>query len=284
MFQPQKVPFVKMQGLGNDFVIIDERHINYAFSHEDRVHIADRRIGVGCDQLIFLRQPMLEKADIYIDMYSQDGTPLEACGNGTRCVAQWLGKPQAVIQTVRGLLDVTLAPDGMVTVNMGRMTTDWRDIPLAQSCEWDEIPDLNIGYDLPQGYAVSIGNPHIVFIVDDVMSIPLEEVGPKIEYHPFFPNRIFAEFVQIIDENHARMRVWERGVGVTKACGSGACATAYVLTTKTFIPHSTITIQMDGGDLQIENTSQGMMMRGPAEFVFEGEYFKKGAQEKRKTA
>ena len=284
MFTGQKIPFTKMQGLGNDFVIIDNRQGLYHFTLEERQRISDRCTGIGCDQLIFIQQPTASDADIYMDMYNTDGTPLEACGNATRCVTKWMGQPHLRIQTVATILDCLLCEDGIVTANMGKISTDWKAMPMAEDYPWDALPDFGDG--LPQGYVASIGNPHLVFVVDDVMAVDLEGLGKKLEHHSLFPNRINVEFVQVIDDKTARMRVWERGVGVTRACGSGATATGFVLTQKQFVPSSSVTIQMDGGRLEITNTPEGMLMTGPATFVFEGEYDYTEAAEinKRKTA
>ena len=278
----EKIPFIKMNGLGNDFVIIDARKTPCHFDLEDRRLIADRYRGVGCDQLIFVEPPRDPEADIFMDMYNTDGSPLHTCGNATRCVAHWSGKEQVVLETAAGLFRCKRLANDEITVEMIRPILDWQRIPLAQPYAWDEIPDL--GYDLPKGYVVSVGNPHIVFVVEDINRINLEEIGPMIEHHPLFPERINVEFVQILSPNEVRMRVWERGVGVTQACGSGASATGFVVIEKGFVPGTDVTVKMDGGDLSITYKDGVIHMTGPVSYNFEGEYYLRRQNAKKITA
>lgn len=263
--------FKKMHGLGNDFVIIDARTQSVTLSPEQISHICDRNRGVGCDLLTVLHDS--EGADILAKFYNADGSESSACGNATRCVADIVmkesGKGDCTIETGNGVLPAEYAPNGMVTVDMGAPKTAWEDIPLAEARD-----TLDLGFKgvyVTGGVAVNMGNPHCVFFVDKLADIPVEEIGPKIENDPLFPERTNVEFVQVISETKMRQRTWERGVGVTLACGSGACAVA-VAGVRTVQTNRKVEIELDGGTMYLEyRESDGhVLMTGPIAYVFEG--------------
>ena len=257
-------PFHKMHGLGNDFVVIDAR-VHALNMTKARAHaIADRHMGIGCDQLILL-QPS-EIADVKMRIFNADGTEVEACGNATRCVALLLDKP-ARIETLGGILE-TLPQMQSATVLLNPPAFDWEFIPLAMPMDTSDMP---VGWEqLERPMAVNVGNPHAVFFVDDCDSIELERLGPIIENDPLFPERINVNVATVVAANHVQLRVWERGVGLTKACGTGACATA-VAAIRSGRAKSPLTVSLPGGDLTIIWVEGGPIeMSGPATHVFTG--------------
>jgi len=265
------VTFRKMHGLGNDFVVLDARSAPLPLSRAQAAAIADRHTGVGCDQLIVMEPPEDRLADVFMRIRNTDGSEAEACGNATRCVASLVmaenGNGHAVVQTVAGLLDAE-AHDGQVTVDMGPANLDWRDIPVS-----DAIDTLHLGIEqglLVDPVGVNIGNPHAVFMVEDAEAIPLQQLGPQIEKHAMFPEFTNVEAVQVITRDKVRMRVWERGVGITRACGSGACA-ALVATARRGLTERKATVVLDGGPLVIEWLPDGhVTMTGPVATSFTG--------------
>ncbi|MCP5366188.1 MAG: diaminopimelate epimerase [Hyphomicrobiales bacterium] len=265
------VTFRKMHGLGNDFVVLDARAAPLPLSAAQAAAIADRRTGVGCDQLIVLEPPRDSLADVFMRIRNTDGSEAEACGNATRCVASLLmaetGHGHAVVQTVAGLLDAE-AHGEQVTVDMGPARLDWRDIPVS-----DAIDTLHLGIEagpLKDPVGVNMGNPHAVFMVDDAAAVALEVYGPQVERHPLFPEFTNVEAVQVLAPDRIRMRVWERGVGVTRACGSGACA-ALVATARRGLTGRRATVVLDGGPLVIEWLPDGhVTMTGPVSTSFTG--------------
>lgn len=268
----RKIEFQKMHGLGNDFVILDNRDRNL---HLDPGHIrwlADRRRGIGCDQLILLHPPRETQSDLFMQIYNPDGSEAEACGNATRCVASLLfdqGKDHALIETIAGTLDAERS-DGMIAVDMGPVKMDWREIPLSQSCDTNHLP-LVMG-SLKDGVAVNIGNPHAVFFVENADSVPLAELGPKLEHHPLFPNRANIEIVTVINPRRLRLRVWERGAGITQACGSGACAGA-IAAHRRGLAERKVEVELDGGMLAIEWMKDNhVKMSGPVAHSFSGQF------------
>lgn len=263
--------FKKMHGLGNDFVIV--RAENGDFQPEDVRRIADRRRGVGCDQFIVMEPPVSRQADVFMRIYNPDGSQAQACGNGTRCVADlWMrdnGAESCVIETVAGLLPCQRAGEGMVTADMGKPRLGWRDIPLAE-----ERDTLHLGVGggaLHDPVAVNVGNPHAVFFVADVERTDVEGLGPQVENNVLFPERTNVEFAQILSPESIRVRVWERGTGVTQACGSGACA-VIVAAVRRGLSGRTAEIILDGGSLFLEWREEDghVLMTGPAACVFEG--------------
>ncbi len=269
------IPFTKMHGLGNDFVVIDTRKAEGTgpLSLARMRRIADRRLGIGCDQVIILGIPRTGNADAFMSMFNADGGEISACGNATRCVARLLmeetGRDTATIQTRADLLLATRTVDGLITVDMGEPRQDWAEIPLAEPAD---TLSLNITFGpLSKPVAVSMGNPHAVFFVPHVDEIDLAELGPLIEHHPLFPERTNVEIVECLDQSRLRMRVWERGTGITSACGTGACAALVAAVRRGLIPGRQAEVVLDGGSLFIEVLENGrVMMTGPATKVATG--------------
>jgi len=264
--------FVKMHGLGNDFVILDARASALALTPAAVRAIADRRRGIGCDQLIVIEAARGNTSDAWMTIYNPDGSESGACGNATRCVA-WLlmgqnGSDRVVIETRAGLLDAEARGDKMVAVDMGPARLDWRELPLAEA-----VDTLHLGIaagPLADPVGVSMGNPHAVFFVDDVAAIDLEAVGPGLEHHPLFPERTNVEIVQVLGPQTLRMRVWERGAGITQACGTGACATL-VAAARRGLTGRKAEVVLDGGSLVIEwLPDDHVLMTGPVALAFSG--------------
>jgi diaminopimelate epimerase len=261
--------FHKMHSLGNDFVIIDRRSDQLPLSSAQIRMIADRRRGVGCDQLLALEPS--ERADLFMRVYNPDGSEAEACGNGTRCVARMImeqhGTSRARIETRADVLLVSAGVQGY-TVDMGRPRFAWHEIPLAQPMDTLAL-DLALG-PLARPVALSMGNPHAVFLVDDVESIPLEQLGPALEHHPLFPQRANIGVAEVRDSHTIRLRVWERGAGLTAACGSGACA-ALVAAARRGLTERSADLLLDGGRLRIVwNQADRVLMTGPATHSYSG--------------
>jgi len=270
-------PFTKMHGLGNDFVVVDARREPFVPDVAQARAIADRRKGVGYDQLIVIEAPSHEGAaagaQAFMRIRNADGGEVEACGNATRCVAALLfeetGRDRATIETLGGVLECRPAASGGVTVDMGMARTEWRQIPLAR-----EADTLHCGIemdDLTDPVCTNIGNPHATFFVPDAESIALETLGPALEHHEMFPERANIGVAQLAGENELRLRVWERGVGITRACGTGACAAA-VAAARRQITGRKVTVRLDGGPLEIEWREDGhVLMIGPVATAFTGE-------------
>lgn len=271
------VPFLKMHGLGNDFVVLDARAHGLAVTAAAARAIGDRRTGIGFDQLLVMERPR-SGGDVRMRIWNPDGSEVESCGNGTRCVASLvmdeLHEKQVVLETLGGTLLATAATGGRVTVDMGEPRLDWSEIPLAEAMDTKRI-DLKIGpIDAPIYWgptAVNMGNPHAVFFVEDAGKVQLERVGPLAENHPVFPERANISFAQVIDRGHAKLRVWERGAGATLACGTAACATL-VAGVRLNKLDRIAAIDLPGGTLTIEwRESDGhVLMTGPVETSFEG--------------
>ena len=266
------LPFLKMNGLGNDFVIVAADAEPFE-PHVARVQsIADRARGPGCDQLIAITRST--RADAGMRIWNADGGEVEACGNATRCVA-WLmmeaqGADQVSIETPAGVLEARRAGDHQITIDMGEPGLGWRDIPLAWEMDTREI-HLQIASHLRAPSCVSMGNPHVVFFVDDAEIAPVTDVGPIIERHWLFPRRANVGFAEIKAADHIRLRVWERGVGLTRACGTGACA-ALVAAHRRGLAGRKATLEMDGGLLEIEwrESDNHVLMTGPVAVEFSG--------------
>jgi diaminopimelate epimerase len=266
-------PFMKMHGLGNDFVVLDGRAHPMRIDPERARAISDRRLGVGCDQLIVVHPPRDPGAEAFMQILNADGDEVEACGNASRCVADLLmresGRDGAVIETVYGLLPAERVEGGLVAVDMGLARARWDEIPLAGETDTDHV-DIEVG-PFSDGCAVNIGNPHIVFFVDDMDLIAFEDYGPLVEKHPLCPRRVNVEAVQVLARDRLRMRVWERGVGVTRACGSGACA-SLVAAARRGLSERKAEVILDGGPLVIEWLENGhVRMAGPVALSFTGE-------------
>jgi diaminopimelate epimerase len=257
--------FHKMHGLGNDFVIIDSRVHAVDMPPARARAIADRKTGIGCDQLILLEPS--DTADFRMRIFNADGGEVEACGNATRAVAMLLGGKNT-IETLGGTLHGEAIGDG-ATVMLEKPSFDWDAIPLAYAMDTNAMP---VGWEvLERPMAVNVGNPHVIFFVHDADAIDLERLGPLIEHDALFPERVNVNVAQITGSNQIKLRVWERGVGITRACGTGACATA-ITAIKAGLVTSPVTVSLLGGNLKIAwQTGAGIEMSGPATHVFTGE-------------
>jgi diaminopimelate epimerase len=276
--QSPKVPFLKMHGLGNDFVILDGRTTPLALSLERRQIIAHRQLGVGCDQLIVLEPPSDREADVFMRIYNPDGSEAGACGNATRCVASLVmdeaKTDQVTVQTISGLLEsqrVGVGANGLpvISVDMGPAKLDWRDIPVREPCDTKRMP-VSIG-PLRDPVGTNMGNPHATFFVADAMSHELDPAAAELERHPFFPERVNVGLAQMIGENRLRLRVYERGTGFTLACGSGACA-AGVAAARLELAGRKVEVVVEHGTLIVEWMRDGRVsMTGGTALSYKGE-------------
>jgi diaminopimelate epimerase len=268
----EKISFKKMHGLGNDFVIIDNREQQLELSRMNVCAIANRHTGIGCDQLIIVEKPQDKQADAFMRIFNSNGSEVEACGNATRCVASILmaesGYDQAIIETLAGLLDAHTAEGGLISVDMGQAKIDWRDIPLSKA-----IDTLHLGVGsgpLQDPVGVNMGNPHAVFFVDDADAVDLPQHCTVLERHKLFPKHANISVATVMDTNEIRLRVWERGVGETLACGSGACATLVSASRRSLCGHNAL-VHLNGGTLRIEWLADNhVMMTGPVATSFSG--------------
>ena len=291
--------FIKMHGLGNDFVIFDWRHTNRDMPADAARLIADRRRGIGCDQIMILRAPNSgphfgknKDSDLFLEMLNADGSHAGACGNGTRCVADLMmreaGTDRLMIETVSGDLACwrvgydnvpghiieggqTIENSEAISVDMGAPGLRWQDIPLAQDADTQSVL---LDDNLPPAVCVSMGNPHAVLFFEDVAGLDIAALGRDLEVHQLFPERANIEFVSKLSDNHFRMRVWERGAGITDACGSGACAVA-VAAIQRGLAGRDVRITLDGGDLYLSWPEDGphaghVIMTGPVSYVAQG--------------
>ncbi len=271
---PMIARFVKMHGCGNDFVVFDERSARLGLTAARAAAIADRRTGVGCDQFISIEPaPEGSNADAFMRIRNPDGAEAGACGNATRCVADLLaretGRRIHVIRTVAGNLNSEVLADGRVQVDMGKARLDWSEIPLARAMDTLHL-DLARG-PVENPAAASMGNPHATFFVGDVERLNVAELGASLEHDTLFPERANIGFAQILAPDRIRLRVWERGAGLTLACGSGACA-ALVNAHRRGLAGRRASVVMDGGDLEIEWWTDGhVLMTGPVATAFTGE-------------
>ncbi|WP_347311870.1 diaminopimelate epimerase [Defluviimonas sp. SAOS-178_SWC] len=259
------LPFMKMHGAGNDFVIIDSRGRNPVTTAALAAALGDRHRGVGFDQLAEIRD--VEGADYALDFWNSDGSRAGACGNASRCVADHvmsgLGRDRVSFVTERGVLTALRRADGLVSVNMGAPILDWAGVPLAEPADLLHLP---IDGDPA---AVGMGNPHCVFFVADAEAVDLSADGAAMERHPLFPKATNVEYASVTSPDRLRMRVWERGAGITLACGSGACATA-VAAHRRGLTGRKVTLDLDGGTLEIDWRDDGVWMTGPTAHVFDG--------------
>ena len=269
------IPFIKMHGLGNDFVVIDVRGRPLELPAAAVRAISDRRTGVGCDQLILIEPPKSAGTAAFMSIRNADGSEVSACGNATRCVARLLmeesGKTEAVIETLAGQLVVNRSKESndWIVVDMGHPRLDWQEIPLAEPADTLSL-DITMG-PLSSPVAVSMGNPHAVFFVNNAEAVPLADLGPRVEHHPLFPERTNVEIVEVLSPVKLRMRVWERGTGITSACGTGACAALVAAVRRGLIQDRWATLVLDGGELQIDWWNDDhVLMTGPAAIAFTG--------------
>jgi len=290
-------PFTKMHGCGNDFVVFDARASALGFTPRRAAAIADRRTGVGCDQFITIeRPPAGSNAAVFMRIRNPDGREAGACGNATRCVADLLaretGQRMQVIRTVAGDLPAEVLHDGRVAVDMGVPRFGWRDVPLAREMDTlhldlgarphpGPLPEgegaakpspsgRGLGEGLGRPAALSMGNPHATFFVSDVAAVHVEALGPGLEHHPLFPDRANIGFAQVLAPSRIRLRVWERGAGLTLACGSGACA-ALVNAHRQGLAGRRAAVELDGGTLEIAwRSDDHVLMTGPVVTAFTG--------------
>ena len=275
-----RIKFTKMHGRGNDFVMLNGVSQKISLTPEQMRQLADRHFGIGCDQVLLVEKPTSNETDFNYRIFNADGGEVEQCGNGTHCFMQFVRdeglttKNEIRVGTIRGMISPAMAAGGLVTTNMGAPQFVPADIPFIADGEQTRY-DLNINGANASIGAVSMGNPHAVQAVDDVDLAPVCEQGPLIENHPRFPTRVNAGYMQVLSRNHIRLRVWERGVGETLACGTGACA-AVVTGIRWNLLAETVRVSMRGGDLSI--TWQGgtvanapVLMSGYATTVYRGE-------------
>ena len=276
-----RIQFTKMHGLSNDFVVIDavSQHVNLRASQIQK--LADRHTGIGFDQLLLIEPPSRPDADFDYRIFNSDGGEVEHCGNGARCFAKFVtdreltSKPVITVNTARGLIELELTDLGLVRVNMGQPVLDPNALPYVGSPQLDasQTVALDIPFDQKQFGLISMGNPHAVCIVDSVDSIAVEDIGRAVQMLPQFPDSVNVGFAEIVSRTEMRLRVYERGAGETLACGTGACAAvAYARLLEQL--DSQVSVATRGGNLQIEWQGIGhdLMMTGPAESVFEGEF------------
>lgn len=260
------LPFMKMHGLGNDFVVIDQRGVGDVVTAALARALGDRHRGVGFDQLAVLGE--VEGADIGLTFYNADGSIAGACGNATRCVAQYemsqRGVDTMTLKTERGVLQAMQSAPGKVSVNMGAPLLNWQDVPLAEEMDTLALPIQGTPT------ATGMGNPHCSFFVEDAEAIDLEARGAEMEVHPLFPERTNVQFASLIGPDHLRMRVWERGVGITLASGSSSCAVAIAAARKGLTKRK-VAIDLDGGRIDIDWRDDGVWMTGPTAHVFSGQ-------------
>lgn len=267
--------FTKMQATGNDFIILNYLEDKLEYSYKLLAEfMCNRHFGIGADGILIVEKS--SKADFKMRIFNKDGSEAEMCGNGIRCFSKYvyekglIHKEKFNIETLAGIKDIELDIEGdtvvHITVNMGKPEFDFSKIPVINLTEQNNKKFDIGGYEV---YPISMGNPHAVCFVEDLDKINIEEIGAKIENYKFFPNKTNVEFVQIVNENQIRVRVWERGVGETLACGTGACA-ASVISNKYKSTNSDLTVNLLGGKLKIEYKDEEIKLMGPAEFVFEG--------------
>lgn len=273
---PQSIAFTKMHGLGNDFVVIDASSQRLELSPEQCRTIADRHFGIGCDQILLVEPARDKTSDFYYRIFNADGSEVEQCGNGARCFARFVqtkgltDKHIINVGTLSGSIRLYLEPDNMVRVNMGTPTLEPDLIPFSAEQISSSYPIQVAGKHMQIG-AVSMGNPHAVIQVTDVDNAPVAEIGPILENHPRFPQRVNVGFMQVVARNHIRLRVYERGTGETLACGTGACA-AVVSGIVQGLLDPEVQVTLPGGNLMIkwQSAEQPVWMSGPATTVYEG--------------
>ena len=267
-----EIQFTKMHGIGNDVVVVDSRGRGLELSAEQARYIADRHFGIGCDQIMVVTDADKGDADIGLAVYNSDGSMSGACGNGTRCVADLLipeGDDRRLAMVCGNEQLAAWREGPVIAVDMGAPGLGWKDIPLAREAD---TMALDLGQDgLPGAVAVNMGNPHAVHFVEDAEAVDLADIGPVIEHHEMFPERTNVEFASLDGPDRLRMRVWERGAGITIACGSGACAVVVAAARKGLTGRSA-TVRLDGGSLGIEwrGDDGHVVMRGPTARVFDG--------------
>jgi diaminopimelate epimerase len=274
----RRLRFTKMQGLGNDFVVLDGVRERIDLDPAQLRLLADRHFGVGCDQILLVEPPRRSDADFRYRIFNADGGEVEQCGNGARCFLHFArahgltDKRTLRVETAGGMIEPTLADDGQVTVNMGAPCFEARAVPFVGGTG-QPVEPLDIDGTTVLISALSLGNPHAVQQVESIAAAPVTTQGPRIETHPRFPERVNAGFMQIVDRANIRLRVWERGAGETLACGTGACA-AVVAAIRRGLADSPVSVMTRGGALSVAWGGDALPVRmtGPVETVFEGEW------------
>ena len=268
--------FTKMHGAGNDFVVFDGINQSVNLTPKQIRHIADRHFGVGCDQLLLVERPSTASADFRYRIFNADGSEVENCGNGARCFARFVydqhltGKRDIRVETANGLMELHLTNDRQVVVDMGKPILEPKVIPFEADSFAPEYKVHIEGIGEVALGAVSMGNPHAVVRVDNIDTAPVEEWGPLIEPHPVFPRKVNVGFMEVVDEHHIRLRVFERGAGETLACGTGACAAVVSGQLRGWLKPG-VTVSLPGGDLFIEwDGESNVRMTGPAVTVYDG--------------
>lgn len=276
-----ETPFLKMHGLGNDFVVLDGRQTDLDLDPFEAKAIADRHLGIGADQVVLLRNTA--NADVFMQIFNADGTEVSACGNASRCISSLVmkekGRDHIKLETKAGVLDAFDGGDGMVTVDMGPVRTDWREIPLSE-----ERDTLHLGFQVAQPgdagkvlmgdpVGVNVGNPHCVFIVGQPEVVNMAQIGPIVENSPLFPERTNVSVIQVVGEDTILAKVWERGTGVTQACGSAACAALVAAHRRGMIGRSGIVV-LPGGPLGVlwRESDNHVLLTGPVATVFKGSF------------
>ncbi|MCT2530315.1 diaminopimelate epimerase [SAR92 clade bacterium H921] len=268
--------FTKMHGLGNDFVVIDAVTQNIRVTASMARRLASRTLGIGCDQILVIEPPSDPNIDFNYRIFNRDGGEVEQCGNGARCLARFVkdrrltGKSSIRVKTCNRVIELRINTDNLVSVDMGIPVFTPEEIPFKAN-QTAAVYDIDVAGRSYEAAAISMGNPHVVLLVDDVQTAPVNELGPLLECHERFPDRVNVGFMQIVDRQHINLRVFERGVGETAACGSGACAAA-VAAMRQELVDSEITTHLTGGDLTIQwqGEGQALFMTGPAVSVFHG--------------
>lgn len=271
-----EIEFTKMHGLGNDFVVIDAINQEIDLSEDEVRLIADRHFGIGCDQVLLVEASESDDVDFIYRIFNADGGEVEQCGNGARCFAAFVrekgltDKDTIQVETASDVIELHVQDDGQITVNMGIPELNPWNIPFNADTRRSEY-SLDVNGEVLQIGAVSMGNPHAVTVVKNVDIVAIDELGAGIENHPLFPNRVNAGFMQIIDDAHIRLRVYERGAGETLACGTGACAAMVIGNVQGYLSEE-VQVDLPGGSLQIswQGEASPVMMTGPATTVFEG--------------
>ncbi len=263
--EPEGLPFLKMHGLGNDFVVLDARARHIDVTQRLPIALADRHRGLGFDQLAVVR--LADGADAHLTFYNADGSRSAACGNATRCIARHImdetGQHSVTLVTDRGTLTAVAAEGGLTSVNMGAPQLHWSEIPLSEPMDTLKLP-------IEGGpTATGMGNPHCTFFVPDAAAVVLDQFGPRYERHPLYPQRTNVQVVSLIGPDHLRMRVWERGVGITLASGSSSCATA-VAAARRGLTGRRVRIDLDGGTIWIDWREDGVWMTGATMHVASG--------------
>ena len=272
-----RLKFTKMHGAGNDFVMLDGVRQSIQLTPEQLRLMADRHFGVGCDQILLVEKAQLAETDFRYRIFNADGSEVEQCGNGARCFVRFVldqgltQKREIAVETKSGLIKPRLEENGQVTVNMGTPVFDAERIPFTDGKN-EVIEQLEVAGEIVQVSALSMGNPHVVMVVTDMESAPLATQGPLIERHPRFPQRVNVGYMRIVDRDHIKLRVFERGVGETLSCGTGACA-AVVAGIRRGLLNNAVQVATRGGGLNIswEGDAAPVLMTGPAITVYDGE-------------